>query len=1175
MAVSEEPVEVTILSTPVVEVELHHDQEGNKIGSREQDQTVDDLDSLDSSPCRIEENIISEVPLSLLNPAELRTVKVVLDGREISALIDTGASRSLVQQKIVESHILSESRVEFQGLGEGEFHSVGDVLLDVGMGSVNFKQQFCVVPTNSIKYDMLIGDDFLKKNGVLVDVARGKLSSSLGRGSFEVYMGKEQHRVYRNLDVYLTSDTRLISGESQLVEAHLGVNGDILSLDKNEALVEESSKVLPKRNVHLEAGIVSVHRGKLQILLTSDNRSKPGVLHKNTRIGSLSSIVEVSIVNPTIVQPGEEMDVKISELLLSHLTDDEALKVRETLRRCSRAISKGDEDIGLAGVTQHRIELHDDTPIRQKPRRFPDPVTEEIEAQCEDLLKMGVIEFSKSAWSAPVVPIRKKDGSIRLCVDYRKLNKVTKADRFPMPCMNDLVFSLQGSRYFTALDLVRGYYQVPLDPETAEYTAFSTPRNHYQFRRLSFGLKNAPGAFQREMQEVLRDFDSKQVVVYIDDILILGKSFEEHLHLVERVLATLSEYGMKIKLHKCEWFKTEVQFLGHIVNRNGVRKCPEYVESVRSFPKPETVKQLRSFLGLVNFQRKFIPNCSLISKPLNSWLGKTDKLKIRWDTEMEDSFRQLKESMATEIELTYPNYAEDAEPLMLSSDASRFGAGACLTQEQNGETRVIAYASTTFNKAQINYSTIEQELAAIRWAVHIFRGFILGVKFLLFTDHRPLIFMANMSKCNTRITRTLNELAEYDFDIKFRPGKENFVADTLSRLPCPVIDECQKGQLVCALPEGIHLLKKVDGGGNSLVDSLWELLKVMKMNDLPELDVPRDSLGLRRKIHTELTNHSSKYGLSKERSEKLKLKLSFFDGQVPPDEFIMVFCSMFSLDVWVHHGTGKPIQFHGGEGGTSRRRLHLQCLAGCHFNPATESKFFTPVQDLPEHEDEIVEEIEEFEICEEPLVNLDEPIVSQCTCDSTPCTARVLIRFGSRICCAVVDTGAMISVIRDDIWWSLTSEERFSMNFSPKTVNIRGVSGSMVRTTGMVEAVWSLVDQADRNVSQFAIMKYGDLPVCAILGANILAQCKLVLDYSGGRLICDADAKWAGASFLQPSTMEFYLEFCLQGELVAGVVGKGIAPEAEQVSTRSIRLLYRMIKGKVALPKWKNSLKFF
>ena len=284
--------------------------------------------------------------------------------------------------------------------------------------------------------------------------------------------------------------------------------------------------------------------------------------------------------------------------------------------------STGEEDIGHAAVSSHKIELYDYTPIRQRPRSFPEPVTTEIEKQCEELVALDVIEPSKSPWSSPVVPVRKKDGTLRLCIDYRQLNKVTKPDRYPMPNLRDSVFGLHKKRYFTSLDLVKGYYQVPLDPESREFTAFSTKKGHYHFKKLSFGLRNCPSAFMREMNLIFNKFGN-DVIIYIDDILVVSENFNEHVKLVNKVMNTLKAYGLKIKVSKCKFFQQEVEFLGHKVGRNGISKSKSYVEQVKAFPKPETVTELKRFLGMVNFLRMFIDKCSIISAPLNELTGFT------------------------------------------------------------------------------------------------------------------------------------------------------------------------------------------------------------------------------------------------------------------------------------------------------------------------------------------------------------------------------------------------------------------------------------------------------------------------------------------------------------------------------------------------------------------------
>ena len=304
-----------------------------------------------------------------------------------------------------------------------------------------------------------------------------------------------------------------------------------------------------------EPGVVSMVTGEAAILIgLSSSQSKEKVLKKGTQLGAVSTVVDAYPLEDQKEESPPEVDSLIeSDMDLQHLDPCQTEQVKAIMQNRAKALSGHEGDIGCAGVIEHHIELHDATPVRQKPRRFPEPIAREIERQCKELVDLDVIEYSRSPWSAPVVPIRKPDGTLRLCVDYRQLNKVTKADRFPMPNMNDLVFGLHGNWFFTTIDLVKIYYQVPLHLDSRECTAFLISFNHYQCKRLSFGLKNAPAAFQRDMQVVLQDFDRKQVIVYIDDVLILSKTFDEHLQLVDKVLATLVQYNLKIKLSMCSW----------------------------------------------------------------------------------------------------------------------------------------------------------------------------------------------------------------------------------------------------------------------------------------------------------------------------------------------------------------------------------------------------------------------------------------------------------------------------------------------------------------------------------------------------------------------------------------------------------------------------------------------
>ena len=355
-------------------------------------------------------------------------------------------------------------------------------------------------------------------------------------------------------------------------------------------------------------------------------------------VASLSSIIIADetegVVDIGVVTVGDDCDIEkdagpvsIVDLELGdHLSEDQKDLIKDILVTHEEAFTgKG---VGLLDVAPYNIELMDYTPIYQRPRRFPEVVNKEIESQLDELKDLGIIEPSMSGWSSPIVPIRKKDGSIRLCIDYRQLNAVTKTDRFPLPNLTDAVFGLHGMKYFSTLDMVKGYYQVPLSEESKDLTSFRTPRELLRFNRMPFGLKNAPACFQRVMQDILGEFPWSKVMVYIDDVLILSENFDQHLELVGRVLATLNNYGVRLNLKKCNLFCQEVEFLGHMVSAKGLRKPDHYIKQVLEFQKPETREQLRAFLGLINFQRKFVKDCSLVMKPLSRVTGGKSKEKV-------------------------------------------------------------------------------------------------------------------------------------------------------------------------------------------------------------------------------------------------------------------------------------------------------------------------------------------------------------------------------------------------------------------------------------------------------------------------------------------------------------------------------------------------------------------
>ena len=465
------------------------------------------------------------------------------------------------------------------------------------------------------------------------------------------------------------------------------------------------------------------------------------------------------------------------------LTFEQKQKVRNLLDSHGGVVGESELDLGLTSTVEHTIDIEGTGPIKQRYRRFPAPLQEEIQGEISKLLERGIIEPSTSAWSSPLVPVRKRNGKLRLCIDYRGVNAFTRKDSFPLPHLNDAIRKFKGNLYFTNLDLLSGYHQIKMDDKSKEITAFSSGENLYQFCRMPFGITNGPASFSRLMSVVLSGIPMDVAQAYLDDLLIAGRSFEEHLDNLDKIFKRLSEHGLKVNPSKCSLFRTEVDYLGHKVGSDGIRPLDTNVAAINDFPRPKTIKQLRSFLGMVNFYKKFIPRAEILLKPLNEATSSKNS-KFQWTNDCEEAFKASKTALTNAPILAFPDFGEECM-FYVTCDASGTGAGAVLTQVQNGEERVIGYAGTSFNPAQLKYSTTDRELAAIRFAVNHFKPYLYGRRFVVRTDHEPLIYLHRMKRFDNRVHRTLEDLNIGNIEFEYLPGKNNSVADTLSRAGYP------------------------------------------------------------------------------------------------------------------------------------------------------------------------------------------------------------------------------------------------------------------------------------------------------------------------------------------------------------------------------------------------------
>ncbi|PIK55614.1 Retrovirus-related Pol polyprotein from transposon [Apostichopus japonicus] len=395
------------------------------------------------------------------------------------------------------------------------------------------------------------------------------------------------------------------------------------------------------------------------------------------------------------------------------------------------------------------------------------------------MLKRGVIEPSSSPWASPVVLVKKKDGSTRFCVDYRRLNDITTKDSYPIPRIDDSLDSLNGSTWFTTLDLASGYWQVEMDESDREKTAFITHSGLYQFCVMPFGLCNAPATFERLMEKILSGLQWQTCLVYLDDVIIFGKNFEEHIAAIDDVFTRFKLAGLKLSPKKCFLFKQKVEFLGHVVSKDGVSTDPSKVAVVKNWPRPNCVRDVRGFVGLCSYYRKFVKNFTLIARPLHRLTEKGKR--FLWNEECEEAFNALKVALTSTPILAFPT---PSDKYILDTDASNESLGSVLSQIQGGEERVIAYFSKSFSKAERRYCVTRKELYAIVASIKHFHHYLYGAEFLVRTDHGALRWLLNFKQPEGQIARWLEMLGTYNYEIQHRPGSKHGNADALSRRPC-------------------------------------------------------------------------------------------------------------------------------------------------------------------------------------------------------------------------------------------------------------------------------------------------------------------------------------------------------------------------------------------------------
>jgi transposase InsO family protein len=746
------------------------------------------------------------------------SIQVPVNHVSTKVLIDTGAAISLIHEtslKLMQHKpIVPCSLKEVHTANSGFISLIGLVKLNVKINYITTSVDAYV--TRDLVCPMILGRDWIQNNHVNVNFSTNRIYIHDGITSVPLLPLPRTE----SLVMSLSHSVSIPPFHEKFISGYVPIKSlDHALFTPNLALQHTRLVLIPHSLLHIRA-----HRGIISIINTTRHtktipRNTPlgfisplteeptmNVIHDsllNSRYSSSQSVISFSCIHcdnkfsseTTLYEhllhccnKASQCTTKIITNLIEHIRDPaQQMKVYLILHQYEQLFDDSCST-GIHCEPQCAINTGSHFPIAEHPRRISPLNRQIINDEVQKMLSKGIISFSNSPWASPVVIVKKRDGSPRFCIDYRRINLITQKDVYPLPRIDDVIERLNGSQIFSKLDLRSGYFQVPLASTERDKTAFITPDGLWQFNRLPQGLKNSPAVFQRLMNQTLGSLRWDVCLAYLDDIIVYSTSFDQHLIDVNKVCQALHTSNFKLNYNKCSFFQNEISFLGHKINAEGCLPTDDNTRSIMQFPVPTSSKAAHSFLQMVGFYRKFIPRFADISAPLNKFTRKG--FTFIWTEQEQESFDRLKQAITSPAVLILP---DPSQVYTIRTDASRVGIGAVLLQQQtsgrNRESNTpiykpVAFASRRLKAAEKNYSAIELEALAIWWSVtNKFRSYVEGQQFVLETDHKPLISLMKKPYHNTRIERWMTMLQQYDIIIRHISGRDNTTADALSRYP--------------------------------------------------------------------------------------------------------------------------------------------------------------------------------------------------------------------------------------------------------------------------------------------------------------------------------------------------------------------------------------------------------
>ena len=708
--------------------------------------------------------------------------EVKVNNLKIDAMVDTGSFVSVVDSRIVNRNNwqLENSRsVQLIGADGNELKSCGSILaeIDLTLGNTTKTTKHPMVVVNNLSVPMLFGLKLLQAFKVNIDTETTKLSFKPSSVKCGVRTLQEE----------------IIPKRSQkVITANVNTDGTIIASPFNGATQSEGTMQI--------ANTISEVTNNVTPILVMNISNYPLTLRAGERIASYEELNANQSLVAAITRTAKVGKTNELANVGAELSDAQLKQLLELLSNYQDAFSVNGS-IGLTDLAEHEIELLEGAkPFVEPLRRRAQAQVLETRRQIKQMLKDGIIEESSSPWASAYVLAKKKTGDYRLCIDFRKLNEVTKKMVYPLPNIEDCLESLAGKAYFSQLDFTSGFWQIPMAAKSRELTAFRTEDGLFHFKRMPFGLTNAPASFQRMVNALLSGLKGFNLQVFIDDVCIATDSWEEHLILLEKIFQLVIKANLKLKATKCIFGAKQVTFLGHEISANGIKQEQSKLNALSSLPTPKDANEVRRVLGLFSYYRKFVPKFAIIAEPLTRLTRKN--VKFVWQQEQSLAFSQIIDELLKNATLAHFNHHD---PLLVKTDASGKGVAGMLLQLQNEEWRIITCCSRRLSPSEENYGITDLEGLALIYTVTKLRPYLLGKHFKVLVDHCALCVLNKRMPTSARLRRWAIVLSEFDYEIIYTKGDLHKDIDCLSRAPVDdAIDPFLENKVYYVMPRSIE-----------------------------------------------------------------------------------------------------------------------------------------------------------------------------------------------------------------------------------------------------------------------------------------------------------------------------------------------------------------------------------